>query len=162
MEMAHFDENEYFIEAQDMEISRVGDTDIRRIHSGATSQEEGLQTSSEQQTQLEKRRKRPQWMTRVLGFVTGDILLAKEAERVYKLFLMLGIIFMTSIGIIFTSLNRDLERSVLEKEVAMLKEKAIRFSEKCYQQTSHTAILERIKSRGIEIGDPNSQPKILK
>ena len=161
--MAHFDENEYFIEAQDVEISRVGDTEIHRIHSGAVVQEESeLQTTSAQQTMPEKKRKRPQWVTRVLSFVTGDILLAKEAERVYKFFLMLGIIFLASIAIIFTSLNRDLERSTLQKEVAMLKEKAIRYSEKCYQQTSHTAILQQIKSRGIKIEDPNSQPKILK
>lgn len=161
--MAHFDEGEYFIDTQEEVVTRVGDTEIRRIHSGSTERgAEEQDGASERQVTPEKKSKRPQWFTNVLGFITGDILLAKEADRVYKLFIMLGVIFLSSIAIIFTSLNRDLECSTLKKEVAMLKEKAIRYSEKCYQQTSHSAILERLKRRGIDIEEPNSQPKILR
>ena len=161
--MAHFDEGEYFIEPQEEVVTRVGDTEIRRIHSEAVGGEEvEQQKPSSEQTLPEKKRTRPQWMTNILGFVTGDILLAKEADRVYKLFIMLGVLFMISIGIIFTSLHRDLQCSALKKEVAMLKEKAIRYSEKCYQQTSHSAILQLVKSRGLELEEPKTQPTILR
>ncbi len=161
--MAHFDEGEYFIETQEEVVTRVGDTEIRRIHSGdAGTGEEVLDNQSEPKKEVAPKRQPPQWLSNILGFITGEILLAKEAERVYKLFIMLGFIFLGSIAIIFTSLNSDLQCSTLKKEVAMLKEKAVRYSEKCYQQTSHSAILERVKSRGLNLQEPNSQPKIIK
>ena len=110
----------------------------------------------------EKKAKRPRWIMWINSVITGDILLAEEVERVYTLLTILGVIFFASIATIFGALQRDLRYNQLEKEVVLLKEQAIRTSEECYKHSSHSAILRKLKERGIEIEDPNSQPKIVK
>ena len=117
----------------------------------------------EEQEALEERRsKRPRWVVWINSVVTGDILLAEEVKRVYTLLTMLGVIFFASIATIFGSLQRDMRYRELEKEIALLKERAIRTSEECYRHSSHSAILRKLKERGIDIEDPKTQPKILK
>jgi hypothetical protein len=165
--MAEYDEGEYFVDSQDdinrreVPESSRGEvhTDIHRIHTGAVEQAE----SDEGEDGAESRKLvRPRWFVWLKGFLTGDILLKKEVERVYTLLTILGVIFFASIATIFAMLNQDLRCNRLQKEVVLLKERAIRTSEACSHKTSHSAILQRLKERGIEIGDPETQPKILK
>ena len=138
-------------------------TEIRRVQTGATNAAIADDIAREEQEALEERRsKRPRWVVWINSVVTGDILLAEEVKRVYTLLTMLGVIFFASIATIFGSLQRDMRYRELEKEIALLKERAIRTSEECYRHSSHSAILRKLKERGIDIEDPKTQPKILK
>uniref|UniRef100_UPI004056D3C7 hypothetical protein n=1 Tax=Alistipes sp. TaxID=1872444 RepID=UPI004056D3C7 len=165
--MTKYNDSEYFINPQE-EIDerevregayRADSTEIRRIQTGEA--DDDIVREDEQHT-VEERSKRPRWMGWIIGVITGDILLANAAKRVYTLLTILGIIFFTSITTIFASLHSDLRCNKLEKEIALLKERAIRLSEQSYQLTSHSAILRQLESRGIELSDPTSQPKLLK
>ena len=170
--MAEYDESEYFTdskeeiaerEAQEA-LRRMVRTEIRRVQTGAANADiaDDIAREEEQAALEERSSKRPRWIMWISGVVTGDILLAEEVKRVYTLLTMLGIIFFASIATIFGSLQRDLRYRELEKEVALLKERAIRTSEECYRHSSHSAIVRKLKERGIDIEDPKTQPKILK
>ena len=170
--MAEYDESEYFTDSQEEiaereaqeALRRMVRTEIRRMQTGAANEDIAADIAREEEEQAleEKRAKRHRWMMWINGVVTGDILLAEEVKRVYVLLTMLGVIFFASIATIFGSLQRDMRYRALEKEVALLKERAIRTSEECYRHSSHSAILRKLKDRGIEIEDPKTQPKILK
>ena len=170
--MAEYDESEYFTDSQEEiaereaqeALRRMVRTEIRRVQTGAAKEdiEADIAREKKEQALEDKKAKRPRWAMWINGVVTGDILLAEEVKRVYTLLIMLGVIFFASIATIFGSLQRDIRYRVLEKEVALLKERAIRTSEACYRQSSHSAILRKLKERGIDIEDPKTQPKILK
>ncbi len=170
--MAEYDESEYFSDSQEEiaereaqeALRRMVRTEIRRVQTGAAAEDiaEDIAREKEQQALEEKKARRPRWVVWINGVVTGDILLAEEVKRVYTLLTMLGVIFFASIATIFGSLQRDMRYRELEKEVALLKERAIRTSEECYRHSSHSAIVRKLKERGIDIEDPNRQPKTLK
>ena len=170
--MAEYDESEYFSDSQEEiaereaqeALRRMVRTEIRRVQTGAAAEDiaEDIAREEEQQALEDKKAKRPRWVMWINSVVTGDILLAEEVKRVYTLLTMLGVIFFASIATIFGSLQRDMRYRELEKEVALLKERAIRTSEECYRHSSHSAILRKLKERDIEIEDPKTQPKILK
>ena len=170
--MAEYDESEYFSDSQEEiaereaqeALRRMVRTEIRRVQTGAAAEDiaEDIAREEEQQALEDKKAKRPRWVMWINSVVTGDILLAEEVKRVYTLLTMLGVIFFASIATIFGSLQRDMRYRELEKEVALLKERAICTSEECYRHSSHSAILRKLKERGINIEDPKTQPKILK
>lgn len=159
--MAEYDEGEYFVDSQDETEGRERYTEIRRVHTGATDEVEEEFLEEEEHVPA-PRRERPRWLVWLKGIFTGDILVRKEVERVYTLMTILGVIFFASIATIFAMLNQDMRCNKLKKEVVLLKERAIRTSEACFHQTSHSAILQRLKERGIKIEDPNTQPIVLK
>lgn len=170
--MAEYDESEYFSDSQEEiaereaqeALRRMVRTEIRRIQTGAADADiaEDIAREEEQKALEERKNRRPRWVMWINSVVTGDILLAEEVKRVYTLLTMLGIIFFASIATIFGSLQRDMRFRELQKEVALLKERAIRTSEECYRHSSHSAILRKLKERGINIDDPKTQPKVLK
>ena len=170
--MAEYDESEYFTDSQEEiaereaqeALRRMVRTEIRRVQTGAADADIAKDIALEEEKQIaeDRRNRRPRWVTWIGSVVTGDILLAEEVKRAYTLLTMLGVIFFASMATIFGSLQQDLRCSRLKKEVALLKEQAIRTSERCYQQSSHSAIVRRLKERNIEIADPQRQPIILK
>ena len=170
--MAEYDESEYFTdsreeiaerEAQEA-LRRVVRTEIRCVQTGAADKDiaDDIAREEEERAMEEQKTKQPRWLVWINSVITGDILLAKEVERIYTLLTMLGVIFFASIATIFGSLQRDMRYRELEKEVALLKERAIRTSEECYRHSSHSAIVRKLAERNIEIEDPKTQPKILK
>ena len=170
--MAEYDESEYFTdskeeiaerEAQEA-LRRMVRTEIRRIQTGAANEDiaNDIALEEEKRAVEEKKTKRPRWAKWMISVVTGDILLVNEAKRIYTLLTILGVIFFASIATMFASLHSDLQRNKLEKELMRLKERAVRTSERCYQHSSHSAILRKLQERGIEISDPKTQPKVLK
>ena len=170
--MAEYDNREESIDTQEEAIERTGRealrqamrTEIRRIHTGEKSKEDEESTtesSTEASSKETQKRKRGTW-SKVERFLTGDILLAEEANRFYNLLAILCVIFLASIFLMFGSFQRDLSRSKLQAEVALLKERAIRTSEECTNNSSHSAILNKLKERGIELGDPTTTPIVLK
>ena len=168
--MAEYDESGYFTDTQEEiaereaqeALRRMVRTEIRRVQTGAADEDIAADIAREEEEKAAiEQTKSPQWMIWLKGAITGDILLAEEAKRVYTLLMMLCVIFFASIATIFASLNSDLQCRQLEKEVELLKERAIRTKEECYRKSSHSAILRQLEERGIKIEDPKSQPKRL-
>lgn len=169
--MTEYNESEQIVDPQQEALEREAQealrrtirTEIRRVQTGAADKDIADDIArEEEQAREEKRRNRPRWMVWTLGAITGDILLAEQVKRVYVFLTMLGVIFFASIATMFASLQQDLRYNRLEKEVERLKERAIRTAERRYEESSHTAILRKLKERGIDIEDPNTQPTILK
>ena len=171
--MAKYDESEYFTDSQE-EIAereaqeamrRLVRTEIRRVHSGKADEDiadDIAREEEEKAIKTKKKRKKPTWVVRLESLATGDILLAEEASRVYNFLFLLGVIFLISIFAMFGTFQQEIKRSELQAEVKILKDEAVRTSEEKVKHTSHSAILEKLKERGIELEDPTATPIILK
>ncbi len=66
-----------------------------------------------------------------------------------------------SIAVMFTALHLDMKYSRLEREVQILRERSIRLQEQRYRRTTHSAIVERLRERGIELTDPPAPGEII-
>ena len=64
-------------------------------------------------------------------------------------------------GVMFTTLHLDMKYSRLEREVQILRERSIRLQEQRYRRTTHSAIVERLRERGIELTDPPAPGEII-
>lgn len=165
--MANNYDNEDIIEqneALENEVHEVATSDsgteIRRIYTGATTQE-----STTDQAVEKPEKKRGVWGFTawfVRGILTGTILLHSDAKRIYNLFILLGAIFLASILTIFSHLQKDLQWSKLHREVEFLRDRATRTAEIRAERTSHSAILRQLKERNINIDDPKTTPSSLK
>ena len=104
--MANYDESEYFIESQEEvaereaqeALRRMVRTEIRRVHTGAADEDiaEDIAREEKERAVEARKRNRPRWMVWAISAVTGDILLAEEAKKVYNIFTLLGVIFFVS------------------------------------------------------------------
>ncbi|MEG0808189.1 MAG: hypothetical protein RR410_07545, partial [Alistipes sp.] len=56
----------------------------------------------------------------------------------------------------FTALHWDKKYTRLEREVQILREHSIRLQEQRYRSTTHSAIVEQLRARGIELYDPEA------
>jgi hypothetical protein len=169
--MAEYDESEYFTDSQEEiaereaqeALRRMVRTEIRRVQTGAADADIAEDIAREEEAQaIEERKRKPKWVMKIEALLTGDILLAEKADRAYHLLMLLGVVFLLSIFTIFGAFQQDLHRNTLQKEVALLKERAIRISEEKMQQCSHSAILRKLGERGIELDDPKNPPMVLK
>ncbi len=171
--MAKYDESEYFTDSQE-EIAereaqeamrRLVRTEIRRVHSGEADEDIANDIAREEEekaNEAKKKRKKAGWVAKIESLVTGDILLAEEASRVYNFLILLGVIFLISIFAIFGTFQQEIKRSDVQAEVELLKEEAVRTSEERVKCSSHSAILEKLKERDIKLEDPTATPIVLK
>ena len=168
--MAQYDESEYFTDSKE-EIAereaqeamrRLVRTEIRRIHSGEADEDIAEDIAREQALEVQKNEKKSGWGSKIERLVTGDIRLAEEASRVYNFLILLGVIFMISIFSMFASFQQEMRCSELQSEVELLKERSVRTSEARIQHSSHSAILEKLKKRGIKLEDPDATPIVLR
>ena len=171
--MAKYDESEYFTDSQE-EIAereaqeamrRLVRTEIRRVHSGEADEDIANDIAREEEekaAEAKKQKKKAAWVVKIQGLVTGDILLAEEASRVYNFLILLGIIFLISIFAIFATFQHEIKLSKVQAEVKILKDEAKRTSEERVKQSSHSAIIERLNEQGIKLEDPTTTPIVLK
>lgn len=75
-------------------------------------------------------------------------------SKYYPYMLTIAGMFFLSIVVMFWSLHLDMRFSRLEREVQVLRERSIRLEEQRYRRTTHSAILEELHRRGIELYDP--------
>ena len=69
--------------------------------------------------------------------------------------------FFLSIMVMFWSLHLDMRYTRLERDVQKLRERSIRLQEQRYQRTTHSAIVEQLRARGIELYDPQAPGEII-
>lgn len=122
----------------------------------AEAEQAEQQTKRETEEHAEKRRSNPLWL-----LFSGNILVRREMAEYYRYLLLIAGMFFASIVVIFTSLHLDMKYSRLEREVQLLRERSIRMQQQRYRLTTHSAILERLRERGIELYDPLAPGEII-
>ena len=101
-------------------------------------------------------------VAKVLSFFTGDILTTSKMQKLYKYMWIVAGIYFASILAILVSLQLDINCATLQREVVLLEERAIRTSEECSDHASHSAILRKVKERGLNLYDPKGVPTTIK
>ena len=82
-------------------------------------------------------------------------------SKYYPYLLTIAGMFLLSIMVMFWSLHLDMRYSQLSREVQVLRERSIRLQEQRYRRTTHSAILEELHRRGIELYDPLAPGEII-
>lgn len=149
------------------QIRRIIRTEYRRMQSGKAdadiaqdiAEEEAQSASNEA---LSQAKEMPKWRRTLRGIATGEVLAGEGASRVYDYLLAIVILFLVSISMHFWAIKTESTLNHLTKEVDLLHERSIRKREQCYQQCSHSSIVERLRSRGIELYDPLEPSRIIK
>jgi bisphosphoglycerate-dependent phosphoglycerate mutase len=101
-------------------------------------------------------------VAKVLSFFTGDILTTSKMQKLYKYMWIVAGIYFASILAILVSLQLDINCATLQREVVFLEERDIRTSEECSDHASHSAILRKVKERGLNYYDPKGVPTTIK
>ena len=71
-----------------------------------------------------------------------------------------GMFFLSSM-VMFWSLHLDMRFTRLERDVQKLRERSLRLQEQRYQRTTHSAIVEQLRARGIELCDTQAPGEII-
>lgn len=143
---------------RDEELARRIRREVRRVQSGEADLEieEELRQEEAEREALECRREeqRRRAASPLRGLITGNILRQEWLTGHYRYPLIIAGVFLLSIIIMFWSLRLDMALSREQREVQLLREKAVRLREQRNRITTHSAVVEELKRRGIALEDP--------
>lgn len=122
----------------------------------AAREREAFEAEAERRARTIRRRKRP-----VFRILSGTILVGEQATRYYPYLATLAVLFFLNIAVLFWSLHLDRRYLRLEREVQVLRERAIRFGAQRSRTTAHSAIVEEIERRGLGLADPAGPNEII-
>ena len=142
---------------REAELARKIRREVVRIQRGEADEE--LREDAEREEAEERERKRASSTIRQL--ISGTILLRKEASEAYPYLLSIAGMFFLSIVVMFWSLHLDRRYSQLEREVQMLRERSVRLQQQRFRVTTHSAVVEQLRQRGIELYDPTIPGEII-
>lgn len=150
---------------RDRELERRIRREVRRVQSGEAEEEiaEDLRLENEERQERERReeRERRRAASPLRGLLTGNVLRQEWLVSNYRYPLLIAGIFLLSIIVMFWALRLDMTYTRTEREVQLLREKAIRLQEQRSRQTSHSAIVERLRERGIPLRDPAEPGELI-
>ena len=164
------------IDAQEVAAEREAVKTLRQLNNSeeVTPEEESIATSEEDDKKeaeekaeekkaaaKERKAKIKRAMATVESVFTGDILLAKEATRVYNFLILLGAIFLASIFTMFSAFQKELECSKLQAEVVLLREARTQALSSRINNSTRAAILKKLQERGFKLEEPTTTPIIL-
>ncbi len=89
----------------------------------------------------------------ISSLFTGEIIINQSVSKGYDYLFYMALLFLISIVTLFSSLHYQITENQLNKEVALLKERAIRIEEQRTKATTHSAIVKLLKERKIELYD---------
>lgn len=98
----------------------------------------------------------------VCSLVTGEVIIKDSVSKGYNYLFRIAFAFMFSIGALFYSLHMQITENGLRNQVKLLGEKAVRTHEQRVRVTTHSAILNTLESRNIDLSDPMEQITIIK
>ena len=139
--------------AQKMADDMVKEAEATKASLIHQAEEEARQ---EEQRKEERRRSNIFWL-----LFSGNILVRKGASEYYRYMICIAAMFFVSIFVMFTALHLDMKYSRLYREVQMLRERSTRLQEQRFRHTTHSAILEELRRRGIDLYDPVVPGEIL-
>ena len=138
---------------QEEEFARRVRREVLRIERGEADED----IRADMEREEERRRKASTFWQ----LFSGTILVHEGVSKYYPYMLSIAGMFFLSIAVMFTTLHLDMKYSRLEREVQILRERSIRLQEQRYRRTTHSAIVERLRERGIELTDPPAPGEII-
>ncbi len=152
---------------RDEEIRRMVRDEYRRASSGEADEDIAEDIRREEQkraaaAEQERKSARPRWLTVIRLFLTGEILIKEDVAKFYNYASYIAMMFFLSIVTLFAALRLEMRCNKLEYEVELLHERSIRIKEQRCRQCSHSAVVERLEQRGIELHDPQSPSDVIK
>ncbi len=170
--MKGYDDSEFLTDSpeeirereQQEEIKRIVRSEFRRVQSGEADEDmaEDVRREQQEREEAEKRASRHKWLRSIGLLLTGEILVRENVARFYSYASYIALMFFLSIVTLFAGLRVETKCNRLEREVELLHERSIRFKEQRYQKSSHSAIVEELERRGIELYDPLTPTNIIK
>ena len=170
--MKGYDDSEFLTDSpeeirereQQEEIKRIVRSEFRRVQSGEADEDmaEDVRREQQEREEAEKRTSRHKWLRSIGLLLTGEILVRENVARFYSYASYIALMFFLSIVTLFAGLRVETKCNRLEREVELLHERSIRFKEQRYQKSSHSAIVEELERREIELYDPLTPTNIIK
>lgn len=139
-------------------LARTIRREVLRVNSGEADEDlradrEQLEAErAEREAEEERQRKRNANIWRQL--FSGRILVHDTVRENYRYVGIIAVMFFASIVVLFWTLSLDIRHARLSTEVQLLHERSIRLQEQCYRRSSHSAIVESLHERGLELYDP--------
>lgn len=144
--------------AEQEALKRTIRREVLRMESGEAAaelqaeREEMAAERAEREADEERVRRRESSLWRQL--FSGRILVNEIVRENYRYVGVIAAMFFVSIMVLFLSLRLDIRYARLNTEVQLLHERSIRLQEQCYRRSSHSAIVESLHERGLELYDP--------
>ena len=150
---------------QEEEFARRVRREVLRIERGEADEDIRADMEREEEEKAEEeerqRRERRRKASTFWQLFSGTILVHEGVSKYYPYMLSIAGMFFLSIAVMFTTLHLDMKYSRLEREVQILRERSIRLQEQRYRRTTHSAIVERLRERGIDLNDPSAPGEII-
>jgi len=145
---------------RDEELARRIRREVRRVQSGEADADMEADREREEAEEADREereeRRRRRAASPLRGLVTGNVLRQEWLTGNYRYPLLIAGVFLLSIFVMFWALRLDMNYTRTEREVQLLREKAIRLREQRGRLTTHSAIVERLRTRNIPLRDPLS------
>ena len=147
------------------ELARRIRREVRRMERGEADddlREDEEREAAEREAEEERRRKAERRAASTFWqLVSGTILLRRGVSQYYPYMGCIAGMFLLSIMVMFWSLHQDMKYSRLEREVQVLRERSIRLEEQRFSRTTHSAVVEELRRRGIDLYDPPVPGEII-
>ncbi len=124
----------------------------------AEEAEEKAEEGQELSMELSKEDKRQNigWL-----LLSGNILLLRSLTKHYGKMVMVAALLLLSIIVMFWSLHLDMKYNNMMSEIQLLRERSVRLQEQRFAKSSHSAIVEELERRGIELKDPTVPATVI-
>ena len=93
---------------------------------------------------------------------TGEIVLNPTISKGYDYLFYMALLFLLSIVALFSSLHMQIRENRAVEEVRLLEERALRSEEQRLRSTTHSAIVNELSERGIELYDATEPVTVIK
>ena len=149
----------------DEEFARRVRREVRRMERGEADDDiradEQLEAEAEERREEQRRREHRRNASTFWQLFSGTILVREGVSQSYPYLLAIAGMFLLSISAVFLSLHTDMKYMRLEREVQVLRERAVRLQGRRFQRTTHSAVTAELRRRGIELYDPVAPSEII-
>ncbi|MDE5637810.1 MAG: hypothetical protein K2J51_01365 [Alistipes sp.] len=152
-------------EREERELARRIRREVRRVNSGEADDDiredeeaEREELVREQEKAAREKRRQSSWLWLVMS---GTIVLRSGVGEYYRYAICIAAMFLLSIFSIFNALRLDMRFTRTERETQLLRERSIRLQERRYQRTTHSAVVEALRARGIDLYEPLTETEII-
>lgn len=158
-------EEELRREQEERELARRIRREVRRVNSGEADEDiredeeaEREERAREEEKAAREKRRQSGWLWLVMS---GTIVLRSGVGEYYRYAICIAAMFLLSIFSIFNALRLDMRYTRTERETQLLRERSIRLQEQRYRRTTHSAVVEALRARGIELYEPLTETEII-
>ncbi len=145
---------------EDEAFARRVRREVRRMERGEADDDLRADETEEAEEEVRRKERRRKAST-FWQIFSGTILVREGMSHSYPYLLTIAIMFLINISVVFMALHTDMKYMRLEREVQVLRERSIRWQERRFRCTTHSAVTEELRRRGIELYDPVAPSEII-